>query len=123
MYKVFEDMVDTLKENQKFDLRDHLRNRDRGMRLAGYAYLGANPDQPWTPDLVDAVLHEDAPFNEEMGLKALRHALQGHCGRLDDNLRTELKARAEKYRERAHNKGRESKRAGEIDAIFEQCPE
>jgi hypothetical protein len=126
MDALFNEMKATLrgKGSRDFDLRGHLKNRDDdGMRLAGYAYLCANPGHAWTPDLVDAVLQDPAHFNEEMGLKALRHALQGNCGQLDDDLRAELKARAEKHSKRARSKNRESGRAKEIDAILKQCPE
>jgi hypothetical protein len=124
MYEAWQEMVDRLKIDPDFDVIAHLSNKqDAGMRLAGYAYVYTKPDTRWLSELYPAVMNDKKPFNQEMGLRALRALLEGHCDLLEDQMRNELKEQAQKFRLNAQARRRNSKRSAEIDEIFKQCPD
>jgi hypothetical protein len=125
MREVFEEMVTYAKASSSDNVEVQSLLRDAtsdGRRLAGYAYVQANPRVQWLLALVEAIQHEKKPFNEEMALKALRILLRRHCDSLDARLRTELQRRREKYDEEARREQRSSKRAAEIEELFKECP-
>lgn len=123
MRDLWKEMVEEFKEQGNFDMPTHLHNRNNaGMRLAGYAYLYANPDARKVADLAEATLADNRPFNQEMGLKTLRLLLRDRCDLLDSSLRSRLEQKAADMQQRAARRNRTSKRAAEIEAIFEQCP-
>jgi hypothetical protein len=86
-------MSDALKSIQTFDAAFHLRQEDRGLRLAAYAYLYDNPRRELVPALVDAVLLEDKPFGEYWGYRALNRQLEQYPNLLDRGTRARLDRR------------------------------
>jgi hypothetical protein len=124
MRDLFDEMVDALRDARDFDPIGHMADRrNRGMRLAAYAYFCAHPNEAPVDQLAQTVLSEDKPFNEDMGLEALRIALSGNCHLLPSETRARLRSRAADVRQRAVKKNRESQRAKKIDQILERCPE
>lgn len=57
-----------------FDPRAAMRSPHVGWRLAGYAYVYAQPAATYAPDLVDVLAHglEDSSFNQYWAIRALR---------------------------------------------------
>lgn len=58
-----------------FDVSARLADADDGQRLAGYAYLYANPTQPFVEELVEALLHDETHFGQYWAIRALRRLL------------------------------------------------
>jgi hypothetical protein len=85
-------MISTLTEVQPrdFDVSARLGSSDRGQRLAGYAYIYANPDPRRTQELVDALLDEDKPFGQYWALRALSRLVEISPASLDRNSVREL---------------------------------
>ena len=119
MRTVWSDMVDEVRHESDFDVCAHLQSSDDGLRLAGYAYLYANPDNRWRDDLLAALAREKKGFNEEMGLLVLQLLLGDTCDGFDRALERRLIRRAEEIRRK--NPDRPHKRIAIIVAILEHC--
>lgn len=75
MTSVVRRMIDASRSLDTFDIESHLRSKDGGKRLAGYAYLYSRqrPDAIVLTTLVDSVVNvEDKPFGQYWGLQAAR---------------------------------------------------
>ncbi len=69
-------MVDLAPALAEFDTREALLHSDRGIRLAGYAKLYANPEFTLIEEQVASLTEkEDNPFGQYWGLKALSWVL------------------------------------------------
>jgi hypothetical protein len=90
MERIVRDMIGVLGELQQFDVANHLQSNNRGLRLAGYAYLYKWPALRWLPNLVDAIESEDKPFGQYWGLCALREQVKAEPGALDEGTRRRL---------------------------------
>jgi hypothetical protein len=91
MTRVVTKMVAALRQVQRFDVARHLDSSDRGLRLAGYAYLYDNPDPHLVPALVDSMMDkEDKPFGQYWALRALRHQAEADPSALDASTRRRL---------------------------------
>jgi hypothetical protein len=115
MTSLVHEMIALLKGAQDFDVESHLGSADRGLRLAAFAYLYANPDPAWIRALAETAVSEDKPFNEYWALMALAKALKGHCEALDDATRERLQERREQLTPRTD-------RAQQIDRLLRECP-
>jgi hypothetical protein len=73
-----------------FDISGHLGSNDRGIRLAGYAYLYANPKPARIQELAAAVAKEDKPFGQYWGIRAIRKQVLEQPEALDLNTRRQL---------------------------------
>jgi len=84
-------MISKLKgvDHRLFDVSAHLDSKDEGQRLAGYAYLYANPDPSHTRKIA-ATIGEDKPFAQYWALRTLRRQLQADPEALDLNTRRDL---------------------------------
>lgn len=71
MEEVMHQLTEALQEEVDFDVENYLRHKDRGMRLAAYAYAIAHPGRVDTHELVQAALAEDKPFGQFQALRAL----------------------------------------------------
>ena len=78
--------------SDEFDPSPYLGSQDRGLRLAGYAFLYANPDPLRIQELTSAVVSEDKPFGQYWGIRAIHRQLQAHPDALDHNTRRDLDA-------------------------------
>lgn len=74
----------------QFDVSAHLNDKDPGMRLAGYAYLYANPDPRLVQENTIALLDEDKPFAQYWALRALHRQVESDPNALDMNTRRRL---------------------------------
>jgi hypothetical protein len=74
------------------DVTLYLVSEDRGLRLAGFAYLYENPDPGQIPKLVDVLLKEDKPFGQYWALQALEKQLDAHPEPLDHDTRARLES-------------------------------
>lgn len=75
----------------EFDVEAHLsRSDDNGHRLAGYAFLYANPDPRFAPALVQATVADRTPFGQYWALRALRRLISLDPSVLDFNSRNEI---------------------------------
>jgi hypothetical protein len=72
------------------ELSGLLSSSDRGLRLAGYAYLYAHPQPLRTPELAATVVEDDKPFGQYWGLRALRKQVEADPKALDLNTRRRL---------------------------------
>jgi hypothetical protein len=72
-----------------FDVATYLNSENEGQRLAGYAYLYANPDPRFAPKIASA-LASDKPFGQYWALKTLRRQVQKDPEALDFNTRRSL---------------------------------
>jgi hypothetical protein len=73
-----------------FDVSSHLHKQDDGMRLAGYAYLYANPDTRQTQELVAALVNEANHFAQYWALRALHRQVVLEPSTLDFSTRNAL---------------------------------
>lgn len=72
MTDVFRQMIGLAPELKQFNVKKHLEAKNRGMRLASYAYLYALPNFALLDDLVISVIEvEDKPFGQYWGLEAV----------------------------------------------------
>jgi hypothetical protein len=72
MESVVRRMIALFENHRDFDIQANLMSPNRGLRLAAYVYLYANPEPMWTRDLVSALLDlEDKPFGQYWALEAL----------------------------------------------------
>jgi hypothetical protein len=115
MTALTQEMIDLLREADDFDLESNLRSDDRGLRLAAFAFLYANPDPDWADKLAEVAVSEDKPFNEYWALRALDMVLEGHCEALSPATR-------ERLRQRRHELAPEVDRAKQIDRLLRKCP-
>jgi hypothetical protein len=115
MTALVHEMIAILRDAQGFDVESHLRSSDRGLRLAAFAYLYANPDPAWARRIAEAAVSEDKPFNEYWALMALRKVLRGHCEALDDATRNLLKRRIAELPPGID-------RAQQIGQLLRECP-
>jgi hypothetical protein len=115
MTKVLMQMQELLRGVRDFDLTGHLRSTDRGMRLAGIAYLNTNPDPARANALADVALAEDKPFGEYWALVTLRKLVGTDCTALDNDRRIRLRARQAELT-------RGTDRAIEISRLLRTCP-
>jgi hypothetical protein len=115
MHRVFNEMVHELRDASDVQLNSLLASRDRGIRLAGIAYLNAKPDISYIPALAATALYEDKPFGEFMAWVTLRQLLKGQCDKLDPETRNQMMSRLERLPS-------SSDRAAEIRGIFRECP-
>ena len=125
MQRVWSEMTQQLRDEPDFDIEEHLRSGDDGLRLAGYAFLSSNPEDGWVPELVKIIKADRADFNQEMGLRALKALLKGNCNSLTKELRSELESLEQKWKQEhvTKKKDGESKRAQEVRGILDQCPD
>lgn len=87
------------------DLSALLSSEDRGLRLAGYAYLYTNPESARAIELASSVMSEDKPFSQYWGLQALRKQIDLDHGAIDLNTRRRLERLAQQLddgTDRAH---------------------
>lgn len=115
MTGIVDRMIAVSQETEVPNVEALLTSDDRGLRLAGIAYLNARPDSAPIRPLAKVALEADKPFNEYWGLLTLRKVLRGHCDLLDATLRRQLHERL-----RALPPG--SDRSREIRGIFDDCP-
>ncbi len=85
-------MISALQGVKDFDVTSYLHDKHQGRRLAGFAFLYANPDPQRTSELVDTLLVEDKPFGQYWALRALRKQLETDPGALDRDTRSRLEA-------------------------------
>jgi hypothetical protein len=123
MRRLWDALVDGSRGEEGGNLRALLGSTDFRERLTGYAYAYANPNPAIVRDLSEAVLNDDTPFNQEMGIRALRTVLEGHCDLLTPDLRERLDTLTQRLLRRAERKGRPSKRVAEIERLLQSCPE
>lgn len=90
MNGVVREMRNVLRDTAGFDVRAHLSDHNRGVRLAAFAYLNEREEPEVFDVLVDAVLAEDKPFGQFWGLRAVVHQLAGGRARLDEDARHKL---------------------------------
>src|SRR5207244_3347337 len=64
-------MISSLGDLDDFNTAAHLASSDRGLRLAGYAYLYANPNPSMVPQLIDSAAKEDRPFRQFWAIRSL----------------------------------------------------
>ncbi|WP_433184157.1 hypothetical protein [Actinoallomurus sp. CA-150999] len=88
---VLKSMIETLRGVEDFDVDWYLTNKDRGLRLAAFAYLRANPDSSRVPALIDALVVEDKPFGQYSALRALEGIVEIDPGALDSAGRKRLR--------------------------------
>jgi hypothetical protein len=74
----------------QFNVSSYLDDKGRGMRLAGYAYLYANPDPRLVQKITAALLDEDKPFAQYWALRALHRQVEADPNALDMNTRRRL---------------------------------
>jgi hypothetical protein len=115
MTKVVLQMQELLRGATDFDIPGHLRNADRGKRLAGIAYLYANPDPARANELAEVALSEDKPFGEYQALVALHQLVRSDCSALSDAYRIRLRSRQAEL-----TPGTD--RATEINRLLRDCP-
>ena len=87
------EMISAWKDVKDVDVSSYLDNYDRGLRLAGFAYLIANPDPKQTKKLVDAFVKEDTPFGQYWALRALKLQVKADSEVLDRDTRRRLEER------------------------------
>jgi hypothetical protein len=88
-------MIGVAEARPDFDVRGALLSRDGGLRLAGYAYLHANPDPALLEPLVQSVtVLDDTAFGQYWGLRALGTIVS----QSEHALPPELRAQLERYR-------------------------
>jgi hypothetical protein len=91
MNRVGREMIDALRDVTDFNVPEHLQSRDRGVRLAGYAYLRSRPDPRWTTELANSVIDiEDKPFGQYWGLRAVLTQCEADSTALDGETRRRL---------------------------------
>ena len=96
MTRIVAEMI-TLLSGVDTDASDYLESKDRGLQLAGFAYLYANPDSGRSQELVLALTQEDQePFSQYWGLRSLRKQLAVDPSSLDFNSRRELESLQER---------------------------
>lgn len=133
MQRVWSEMKEQLRKERDFDIDEHLGSWDDGLRLAGYAFLLSHPgddwvQKDWVQKLVKIIDEDSADFNQEKGLETLRTLLTGNCNLLTRELREDLDGMAQEWQQKHEEKKKrgessgESKRAKEVQRIFEQCP-
>lgn len=115
MTSIVDSMIAICREVDVQNVDELLSSPDRGIRLAGVAYLNAHPDARYVDALAKVALTPDKPFNEYWALLTLRKVLQGNCDRLVASLRLRLQQR---LREVAGD----TDRAREIQRILAECP-
>ncbi len=78
-------------EPNAFHVAGHLgQQSDDGRRLAGFAYLYANPNPEFTPLLANAIPADPTPFGQYWGIRALRKQVARDPSALDMNTRRRL---------------------------------
>jgi hypothetical protein len=92
MTAIVSKMISVLQGVKDFDVSSYLHGKDRGRRLAGFAFLYANPDPRRTSELVDLLLVEDKPFGQYWALRALRKQLDTDPSALDRDTRSRLES-------------------------------
>jgi hypothetical protein len=92
MTSVVNNMISTCRGLSAFDIAGHLKSEDRGLRLAGYAYLFANPEPQYAPDLTEVIFREDKPFGEYWAIRTLRKLVETDPAVLDQNTKRRLEA-------------------------------
>lgn len=90
MEAVVKEMMLELENVEDFDVLAHLGSENRGLRLAGYAYLYAYPDPEKAANLVSALLSEDKPFGQYWALRALSRIVDRDPNSLDTHTRRRL---------------------------------
>jgi hypothetical protein len=75
MNEIVQGMRSSLRASKSFDVSANLGSADRGMRLAGYAYLLDHSDPQRVSQLALAAANEDRPHPQYWALEALRHQL------------------------------------------------
>lgn len=73
MTELFDQLKETLRTADDFDLGTHLRHDDRSQRLAAYAYLRTHTVPEAMSSLVTAATSEDTPFGQYAALRATLH--------------------------------------------------
>ncbi|HET9875288.1 MAG TPA: hypothetical protein VFQ37_05915 [Mycobacterium sp.] len=59
-----------------FDPGEALRDKDRGIRLAGYAFLYGRPDPAWLDEVVEALVREQTPFSQYWAIRTAVELLE-----------------------------------------------
>lgn len=75
---------------KEVDVAPWLGSKDRGLRLAAYAFLHTNPAPAMTPLLAQSAVEEDKPFGQYWALRALRRQVSLDPESLDLNSRRRL---------------------------------
>lgn len=73
MTALFDQLKETLRDADDFDLAGHLRHDDPSQRLAAYAYLRTHTVPTVMSSLVAAAASEDTPFGQYAALRAAIH--------------------------------------------------
>jgi hypothetical protein len=115
MELLFRQMEEELRDTEDVDVRLLLSSKDRGLRLAGIAYLSSNAKPEFIPDLAATALEEDKPFGEYCAWRTLRRRLQGHCHLLVPEVRQRMTGRLGEL-------SSTSDRSLEIRGILRDCP-
>jgi hypothetical protein len=76
MDEVVDELKDLLENKLEFDVAEALRSDDRGIRLAAYTYLIAQPGKIPLDRLVERAVREDKPFGQNLALTAVRRQQQ-----------------------------------------------
>lgn len=71
MTETIKAMVNTAHSLVNFDISGALLSQDNGVRLSGYAYLYAKPDQQYLDQLSNAIIKDPTPFGQYWGIQAL----------------------------------------------------
>jgi hypothetical protein len=71
MQNIVDTMSNELRGVTDFDVASYLSSGDRGLRLAGYAYLLTHVEPQYGPELVELARDEDKPFGQYTALQAL----------------------------------------------------
>jgi hypothetical protein len=91
--RIVKKMISAWKDIKGVDVSSYLDSYDRGLRLAGFAYLIANPDPKQTKKLMDAFVKEDTPFGQYWALRALKAQVKVDSEVLDRDTRRRLEER------------------------------
>ena len=95
MADIVQKMGNALMEVSDFDVAGYLDSNDRGLRLAGYAYLLDHVEPQYRPKLVELADEEDKPFGQYTALRALEK--QGEAAeRLGDDSLAALSSLAQR---------------------------
>jgi hypothetical protein len=92
MTAIVNNMISSLSGLDDFNVAAHLASSDRGLRLAAYAYLCANPDPSMVPQLVDNAVKEDKPFGQIWAIRSLLAQAEANPQSFDTNSVWRLRA-------------------------------
>lgn len=102
-------------EAGQFDVSSYLNSNDPGLRLAGYAYLYANPEPNRVQQIAAGVLNESTRFLQYWALRTLHRQVERNPSALDLNTRRRLT-------ELLNSLGPGTDRAYELRQILQESP-